>query len=89
MRHATPRQPKKTAGFSWGRVVTPGRGISYRLFRRDQRGALHYFIRVYTPEELAADPRIRDRIAFEIHQARHALRDQVDEVDLALMGVTQ
>ena len=29
----------------------------------------------------------RTRIAHEIHQARHALRDQVDTVDLALMGV--
>ncbi|WP_240046264.1 hypothetical protein [Rhodanobacter glycinis] len=89
MRHQLQRQPKKTAGFSWGRFVAPDGSVIYRLFRRDQRGALHYFMRVYTAEELNADPRIRVRIAHEIHRARHALRDQVDDVDLALMGVTQ
>lgn len=89
MRHAAPRQPKKSGGFSWGRVVTPDGGISYRLFRRDQRGALHYFIRTYTAAELARSLNMRLVIADEIKRARHALRDQVDSVDLALMGVTQ
>lgn len=85
--HLRGRAPKKTGGFSWGRFVAPDGSVIYRLFRRDQRGALHYFMRVYTAEELADDPRIRTRIAHEIHRARHALRNQVDTVDLALMGV--
>lgn len=85
-RHLRGRPPKKTGGFCWGRVIIDG-VVVYRLFRRDQRGATHYFTRVYTPEELASDARIRVRIAHEINRARHALRDQVDEVDLALMGV--
>ncbi|HXS04164.1 MAG TPA: hypothetical protein VN731_06795 [Rhodanobacter sp.] len=85
--HLRGRAPKKTAGFCWGRTHSPDNGICYRLFRRDQRGALHYFMRSYSFDELANDPRIRTRIAHEIHQARHALRDQVDTVDLALMGV--
>ena len=87
-RHLRGRTPKKTGGFCWGRTIIDG-VVVYRLFRRDQRGATHYFTRVYTPEELARDPRIRTRIADEVHQARHALRDQVDTVDLELMGVTE
>jgi len=86
-RHLLGRAPQKTAGFCWGRVITPDGGISYRMFRRDKRGELHYFMRTYTTWELAHGSRIRTRIAHEIHQARHALRDQVDTVDLALMGV--
>ena len=85
-RHRRGRAPKKTAGFSWGRVVGDS-SVTYRLFRRDQRGALHYFMQSYSFDELANDPRIRVRIAHEINRARHALRDQVDELDLRLMGV--
>lgn len=89
MRHAAPRQPKKCAGFSWGRVALPDGGVSYRLFRRDQRGALHYFMRNYSAAELECSFNMRLAIAGELKRARHALRNQVDEVDLALMGVTQ
>jgi len=85
--HLRIRAPKKMSGFCWGRTHSLDNGICYRLFRRDQRGALHYFIRSYSFDELANDPRIRTRIAHEIHQARRALREQVDTVDLALMGV--
>ena len=84
--HLRGRAPKKTGGFCWGRTIIDG-VVVYRLFRRDQRGATHYFTRVYTPEELARDRCIRARIAHEVHQARRLLRDQVDTVDLALMGV--
>ena len=81
MRHHQPRQPKKTAGFSWGRVVTPDGGISYRLFRRDQRGALH------CKQIVPRTEWSRAAIATEINRARHQLRNTVDDVDLALMGV--
>lgn len=82
MRHRTPRQPKKTRGFSWGRSVSADGLVTWRLFRRDQRGALHMKLIV---------PRIEWSLtttAEEINRARHALRDQVDEVDLRIMGVT-
>jgi hypothetical protein len=85
-RHLRGRAPKKTAGFCWGRVVRDGT-VTYRLFRRDQRGALHYFIRTWSAEEIARAENIREIIAIETHRARHALRDQVDTVDLELMGV--
>ena len=80
--HHRGRAPKKTGGFSWGRVVTDGT-VTYRLFRRDQRGALH------CKQIVPRTEWSRAAIASEINRARHALRDQVDEVDLALMGVTE
>jgi len=83
MRHHQPRQPKKTAGFSWGRSLSAGGLVMWRLFRRDQRGALH--MKQITPRSEWS----RAAIATELNRARHALRDQVDEIDLALMGVTQ
>jgi len=87
-RHLRGRTPKKTAGFCWGRVVRDGT-VTYRLFRRDQRGALHYFMRVYTIEELQQfRGDIRPVLAHELKRARRLLRDQVDTVDLALMGVS-
>lgn len=84
MRYVT-RQPKKTAGFSWSRIPAANGGVTYRLFRRDQRGALHYFMRSFNPGE-AAD---HHHVATVLMRARHTLRDQVDEIDLQLMGVTE
>jgi hypothetical protein len=84
--HLRGRAPKKTGGFCWGRVACNG-SVTYRLFRRDQRGAMHYFIRTYTAAELGRGLNMRLVIATELNRARHALRDQVDTVDLALMGV--
>lgn len=83
MRHRQPRQPKKTGGFSWGRSVSAAGLVTWRLFRRDQRGALH--LKQISPNTEWS----RDVIAGQINRARHALRDQVDVIDLALMGVTQ
>jgi hypothetical protein len=83
MRHHQPRQPKKTGGFSWGRSLSAGGLVMWRLFRRDQRGALH--MKQITPRSEWS----RAAIATELNRARHALRDQVDEIDLALMGVTE
>jgi len=81
-RHLRGRAPKKTAGFCWGRVVRDGT-VTYRLFRRDQRGALH--MKQITPRSEWS----RAAIATELNRARQALRDQVDTVDLELMGVTE
>ena len=95
-RHLRGRAPKKTGGFCWGRKLPSHRGVFsysripmdggsviYRLFRRDQRGALHCEMRNFHPDCT------RSTIAREINRARHALRDQVDTVDLALMGVVE
>ncbi len=81
MRNHQPRQPKKMAGFSWGRSVSSVGLVTWRLFRRDQRGALHWM--QLTPHHSWC----RREIATELNRARHALRDQVDDVDLRLMGV--
>jgi hypothetical protein len=81
MRHHQPRQPKKTAGFSWGRSVSAAGLVMWRLFRRDQRGALH--MKLISPRSEWT----RAEIATELNRARHALRDQVDTVDLEIMGV--
>lgn len=56
-------------------------GVIYRLFRRDQRGALHAETRNFHPDCS------RRFIAVELNVARHQLRNTVDEIDLALMGV--
>lgn len=78
----TRRSPKKQHGFSWGRFPMGESGIvAYRLFRRDIRGVVHM---------LAVDFRAgmaRAELARRLRVARHALRDQVDEIDLRTMGV--
>jgi hypothetical protein len=82
MRHQTPRLCKKGNGFSWGRSTREG-VVIWRLFRRDQRGVMHWHQLCYTTQVA------RCVIAIELNAARHKLRDTVDEVDLANMGVTQ
>lgn len=75
------RSPKKLNGFSWGRFPVGDTGVvAYRLFRRDQRGALHTSILHFYPRE-------RREVALAVRQACHRLRDRVDEIDLAAMGV--
>lgn len=71
---------------SWGRfpsVDSLGNcvGVQYRLFRRDHRGAVHMEPVTFYRE---AD---RATIARLIRRTHHALRDRVDEIDLAAMGV--
>jgi len=83
MRHHQPRQPKKTGGFSWGRSLSAGGLVMWRLLRRHQRRALH--LQQITPR--SARPPAPTPTA--LNRARHALRDQVDTVDLELMGVTE
>lgn len=84
--HLTRRTPTRNGGFSWGRFTRDqGRAqppaVTYRLFRRDHRGLLHMHELGYGNGE----PRVR--IAREVRAARHKLRDRVDEIDLAAMGV--
>ncbi|GAB3054366.1 hypothetical protein [Stenotrophomonas tumulicola] len=81
-RHATRRTPKETLGFSWGRFPTEdGSVITYRLYRRDHRRAVHmHVLSVFTNGD-------RDTAAAHLRKARKFLRDKVDEIDLASMGV--
>lgn len=79
---STNRLPKKGNGFSWGRSVRDG-VVIWRLFRRDQNGTLHWKQMVYIRNNCA-----RLQMANELNKARHTLRDQVDEIDLAIMGIT-
>jgi len=83
------KRPTGKGTFSYGRVpcvdtrefgaVT---SISYRLFRRDQNGKLHpkFF-------NFAADTD-RAEIAKTLNEARHQLRNLVDDIDLKLLGVS-
>lgn len=77
------RAPQRNGGFSWGRFPMGETGtVTYRLFRRDHKGALHMSILNFYPA--------RDRradIALALRHACHQLRDRVDEIDLAAMGV--
>lgn len=82
MRHTIPRQPKNREHFCWSRVVTQDGWVAYRLFRRDQRGVVHYRS---VPFECGTDRKV---IAVTINGERHDLRNSVDDVDLRLMGLT-
>jgi len=78
----TKRLPQKSGGFSWGRLALGDTGIvSYRLFRRDHRGALHWHILDFKGDES------RYEMAQRLKAAKRRLRDRVDEIDLAAMGV--
>lgn len=79
----THKRPTGRGCFSWARVPKDGGAVIYRLFRRDQRGTLHWK-QVIAP---ATEP--REHIARELNIARHQLRNTVDEIDLEIMGVTQ
>lgn len=74
------RRPAKCRGFSWCRVVAEST-IQYRLYRRDHRRALHCSIVTFsksTPTE---------EIASTVKRKRRELRDRVDVIDLAAIGV--
>lgn len=81
-RHLTRRAPTKNGGFSWGRFPMGLSGnVAYRLFRRDLSGAIH----IECLHFLHRDSR-RD-ISIALRAACHRLRDRVDEIDLAAIGV--
>jgi hypothetical protein len=74
--HLTRRGPKQYRGFTWCRIPLGETGVvSYRLFRRDYRGALHMAALNFICET-------REEIAAAVKRRRHKLRDQVDEIDL-------
>ncbi len=81
MKPVTRKLPTHRGVFSYSRIPVPGGGVVYRLFRRDQRGALHAETRNFHPDCT------RHFIARELNIARHQLRNNVDDVDLALMEV--
>jgi len=80
--HST-RAPQRNGGFSWGRFPMSETGtVTYRLFRRDHKGALHMAnLTFYLARDSRAD------IALALRHACHQLRDRVDTIDLAAMGV--
>lgn len=81
-RHIARRAPKETMGFAWGRFPTvDGSAITWRLYRRDHRRALHMHVLTF----FAHDDRAV--IAGHLRRARRYLRDKVDDIDLVAMGV--
>lgn len=82
-RPVTRRAPKRNGGFSWGRFPMGDTGIvCYRLFRRDLTGAVHIQSLHFYPQDN------RRAVALALREACHRLRDCVDEIDLAALGVT-
>ncbi|CAD1792737.1 hypothetical protein AE929_09555 [Xanthomonas arboricola] len=82
-KHLTRRAPKRKRGLCWGRTSDESTSVvRWQLFRRDHRGALHTSTLQFT----YAEPRAY--IAQRLRNARRKLRDRVDEIDLAAMGVT-
>lgn len=82
-RPITRRAPTKNTGFSWGRFPMGDTGIvCYRLFRRDLTGAVHIEPLHFYPRDQ------RPAVALALREACHRLRDRVDELDLAALGVT-
>ncbi|EMT5435617.1 TPA: hypothetical protein UM365_000192 [Stenotrophomonas maltophilia] len=83
-RHIERRAPKETLGFAWGRFPTvDGSAITWRLYRRDHRRALHMHAETFFAQE------DRAVIARHLRRARRHLRDQVDEIDLVAMGLAE
>lgn len=79
---ASRRMPGRRDRFCWARIPQQDGSTLYRLYRRDMRGAVHAVLRSFR------DDHDRAHIAHELNIARHALRDQVDDIDLAILGVT-
>jgi hypothetical protein len=80
------RLPKRTEGFAWGRSIDKvmgGHALTYRLFRRDLRGALH----ISTLQFSLTDH--RRHIALQLLIARRDLRERVDRIGYALIEAEQ
>jgi hypothetical protein len=67
--------PAKRAGLSWGRR-TDGGLVTWRLFRRDYRNAVHA---CQVTLDVLSDARYA---AHQLRMAKRRLRDLVDEIDL-------
>lgn len=75
------RQPSKRNRFCWSRIALDG-CVTYRLFRRDYTGRIH-------PKKVEiVQPMPRGMIAERVNEARRALLDHVDNIDLKLLGVS-
>ena len=84
MTHPTTRKlPAHKGVFSYARIPMDGGGVTYRLFRRDMRRALHAELCNFKPD---CERRL---IAQQLRKARRRLRETVDEIDLEIMGVRQ
>ncbi|WP_164087107.1 hypothetical protein [Stenotrophomonas maltophilia] len=81
-RHIARRAQKETLGFAWGRFPTnDGSAITWRLYRRDHRRALHmHALTFFAHDERAV-------IAARLRRARRSLREKVDDIDLVAIGV--
>lgn len=76
------RLPKRTEGFAWGRSidrVMGGHVLTYRLFRRDLKGALHISMRQFALTDH------RCFIAMALRQMRKDLAAKVDAIGYALI----
>jgi hypothetical protein len=82
MRPFTLKRPTGRGSFSWGRVPSLTGGVTYRLFRRDVKGALHVEMKRFDPEHHE-----RHDIARELIVMRRRLRETVDALDLKFLGV--
>lgn len=81
-RHIARRAPKETLGFAWSRFPTvDGSAITWRLYRRDHRRAVHMHALTF----FAHDDRAV--IAGHLRRARRSLGDKVDDIDLVTMGL--
>jgi hypothetical protein len=85
-RHLTRRTPQQRGRYAWSRTLMVARdgglAVRYRLFRRDLKGLVRMEARTFQLGEL------RSCIAQSLRQARRILRERVDDVDLAILGVT-
>lgn len=80
------RLPKRTEGFAWGRSIDKvlgGHALTYRLFRRDLKGALHIETRAFYLTDH------RRHIALQLLIARRQLREKVDAIGYALIEAEQ
>ena len=82
MRALRHKRPNPDTRFSWGRVIGDGGAITYRLFRRDFRRAIHTTLLRFAP---GTD---RCAIAEELRNKRHELRERVDKIEFHLMGLS-
>lgn len=77
------RAPRKSDGFSWGRFpAESGSSSTWRLFRRAIAGRLYLEQATFPAGAARAD------IAHELRAMRARLRDTVDAIDLAYLGLT-
>lgn len=72
------KQPRKSDGFSWCRREFADGSLSYTLFRRDEIRRVYQRTLTFGPDSS------RTRIARQLRVECRALRDRVDEANLAL-----